>query len=87
VVADETVTVSARASVRVGRRRLRLVASQERAGRGQRVQLSLIASPATRRALRRAVRRRRLYVVSTIIAVDDAGNSSSLRLPRVRLRR
>jgi hypothetical protein len=87
--ADEVVQLSATARIRVGRRRLTLIAPQTRADTpGERVKLVLRGTASTARALRRAVRRRRpLYAIVTVIAIDDAGNSAATRLERIRLLR
>jgi hemolysin type calcium-binding protein len=86
---DEKAGLSASATVRVGRKRIRLVSPQQRADTpGELVRLTLRASPRATRMLLSALRgRRRLYAVVTIVAIDDASNSAATRLPRIRLTR
>jgi hypothetical protein len=87
--ASEVAQVFATGRIRAGRRVLTLTSPQQRAAvPGERVELTLRATRSTARALRRAMRSRRaLYATITVGAIDDAGNSRSARLPRVRLLR
>jgi hypothetical protein len=86
---SEVSDLTAAGFVTIGERRFVLRSARARVevgGGGVRLRLTL--APRDARRLRRLLRgRRRAYARISVVATDTAGNSASVRLPRIRLRR